>query len=144
MFSWLLGSTSSIKRINFEDMQYCIKNKEKFIIINTLSEKEQNCLINNTIISSKEVDIINEQINNPTRNIIIYGKNCNDKKVDEKYKQISNLGLYNLYIYTGGLFEWLCLQDIYGEDEFQTTTNEIDILKFKPCKKITSTLLLTN
>ena len=132
MFSWLIGNASSIKRINFEDMQYCIKNKEKFIIINTLPENEQECLIDTTILASEEVGIINEQIDNPTKNIIIYGKNCNDKKVDEKYKQIKGLGLYNLCIYTGGLFEWLCLQDIYGYDEFPTTSNELDLLKYKP------------
>jgi hypothetical protein len=139
---WWWWNTSSIKRINFEDMQYCIKNKEKFIIINTLPESEQECLIDTTILASEEVKIINEQIDNPTKNIIIYGKNCNDEKVDKKYKQIKGLGLYNLCIYTGGLFEWLCLQDIYGEDNFRTTIHELDILKFKPSKQIV--LLLTN
>ena len=41
--------------------------------------------------------------------------------------------LFNhVYIYLGGLFEWLCLQDIYGENAFPTTTHEIDLLKYKP------------
>ena len=138
-----MGSGQSIKKINFEDMQYCIKNKERFIIINTLPETEQSCLIEMTILASEEVTIINEQINNPTKNIIIYGRNCNDEKVEEKYKQIKGLGLYNLYIYTGGLFEWLCLQDIYGDDEF-LTTGRVELLDYKPKKQIISTLLLTN
>ena len=138
-----MGAGQSIKRINFEDMQYCIKNKERFIIINTLTENEQSCLIETTIPASDEVNIINEQINNPTKNIVIYGRNCNDEKVNEKYKQIKGLGLYNLCIYTGGLFEWLCLQDIYGDDEF-LTTGRVEILDYKPRKQIISTLLLTN
>ena len=138
-----MGARQSIKKINFEDMQYCIKNKERFIIINTLAENEQSCLIETTIPADDEVNIINEQINNPTKNIVIYGRNCNDEKVIEKYKQIKGLGLYNLCIYTGGLFEWLCLQDIYGDDEF-LTTGRVEILDYKPRKQIISTLLLTN
>lgn len=138
-----MGNSSSIKRINFEDMQYCVKNKDRFIIINTLPESEQSCLIESTVLSSDEVEIINDQINNPTKNIIIYGRNCNDKKVDEKYKQIIGLGLYNVCIYTGGLFEWLCLQDIYGEDEF-ITTGKVELLNYKPKKQLISNLLLKN
>ena len=33
--------------------------------------------------------------------------------------------------YTGGLFEWLLLQDIYGSDMFKTTTEEVDHLKYR-------------
>jgi hypothetical protein len=36
-----------------------------------------------------------------------------------------------LYVYIGGLFEWLLLQDIYGDEEFPTTAKIIDILKYK-------------
>ena len=41
------------------------------------------------------------------------------------------LGFSQLYIYYGGLFEWLLLQDIYGND-FSTTTQNLDILKYRP------------
>ena len=51
-----------------------------------------------------------------------------------KYTQLVNLGFVNVYIYPGGLFEWLCLQDIYGDDEFPTTNKELDILKYKPAR----------
>jgi hypothetical protein len=138
-----MGNSTSIKKINFEDMQYCVNTPEKFIIINTLNENSQECLIHSTILASNEVEIINEQIENPTKCIVIYGKNCTDEKVEEKYKQIVSLGLYNLCIYTGGLFEWLCLQDIYGDDEFKTTSNK-ELLDYKPEKKLISRLLLTN
>ena len=49
----------------------------------------------------------------------------------KKYEQLIGLGFTNIYIYPGGLFEWLCLQDIYSKDEFPTTREELDILKFK-------------
>ena len=34
------------------------------------------------------------------------------------------------------MFEWLLLQDIYGNDDFKTTQEELDILKYKPQKCI--------
>ena len=48
-----------------------------------------------------------------------------------KYEQIKKLG-GNVYLYVGGLFEWLLLQDIYGNDHFQTTNDSVDLLKYKP------------
>ena len=55
-----------------------------------------------------------------------------------------NLAPYpiNTKLYIGGLFEWLLLQDIYGDDEFKTTKKELDILKFKPQSNL-STMLVT-
>jgi enhancing lycopene biosynthesis protein 2 len=44
-------------------------------------------------------------------------------------------------VYTGGLFEWLLLQDIYGTQEFLTTKKELDLLKFKPNKILNISLL---
>ena len=49
----------------------------------------------------------------------------------KKYHQLTNLGFYEVYVYVGGLFEWLLLQDIFGEENFPTTTKELDILKYK-------------
>jgi hypothetical protein len=66
--------------------------------------------------------------------IIVYGHNCNDEKIYIKYNQLTSLGFYNVFIYTGGIFEWLMLQDIYGEKEFPTTKKELNILKYKPNK----------
>ena len=50
----LMGNHSSIQRINFEDIQEAIKNKEKYIIINTLPNILQECLITNTINATKK------------------------------------------------------------------------------------------
>jgi len=41
-----------------------------------------------------------------------------------------------VHIYPGGIFEWLLLQDIYGDDMFKTTSKELDILKYKPTNSI--------
>lgn len=132
-----MGNThSSSQKINFEDMQYVIKNKESYLIINTLSEIEQKCLLLNTLPANDEENVINKLLKNGNRgvNIIIYGKNCNDKKIYEKHSQLTSIGFYNVYIYVGGMFEWLILQDIYGEIEFPTTSKQLDILKYKPNK----------
>ena len=49
----------------------------------------------------------------------------------------------NVFIYPGGLFEWLLLQDIYGFDDFPTTKKERDHLKYKG-KSVFTNKLLTN
>ena len=127
----LISTLNKINIINFEDVLNNLNNKN-YIIINTLNENNQNCLIINTINIDKEVEIINNYIKkDKSINIIIYGKNCSDKTIISKYYQLLNLGFQNLFIYFGGMFEWLLLQDIYGKDAFITTTNEIDILKYK-------------
>jgi hypothetical protein len=137
------NSQSSSIKINFEDIQYIIKNPEGHILINTLSSSEQNCLIINTININNEENIINNCIIKGLKHIkiIIYGKNSNDDKIYNKYNQLTSLGFYNVYIYNGGLFEWLMLQDIYGEKEFPTTKKELDILKYKSNKVLNIQLL---
>jgi hypothetical protein len=138
-----MGNTNSINKINFEDIQFLLNSSEKYILINTLQENEQDCLLPNTISPEKEIAIINSLIRNGTKNIkiVIYGKNCNDDKIYKKYNQLQNIGFYNSYVYTGGLFEWLLLQDIYGEKEFPTTKKELDILRFKSRKILDVPLL---
>jgi len=136
------SQTSSIK-INYEDVQFIIKNPEGHLLINTLAPSEQNCLILNTMNINNEENIINSCIKRGAKDIkiIIYGKNSNDEKILNKYNQLTSLGFHNVYIYTGGLFEWLMLQDIYGENEFPTTKKELDILKYKPNKVLNVPLL---
>lgn len=127
-----MGNTQSIKKINFESMQKAIYNK--YIIINTLDENKQECLILNTVLWKDEESIVNDYIKNDLQiNIVIYGENSQDDKIVTKYYQLQKLGFSNIYIYIGGLFEWLLLQDIYGDDLFPTTTKQLDILKFKGC-----------
>ena len=113
------GQQSIIQKCNFEDIQNII-GKKQCVLINTLSTKQQDCLIKGTIDSSIEEKVINDILQNPDDiQIFIYGKNNNDNTIYEKYKQLSELGIKNMYVYCGGLFEWLCLQDITEKTNFQ-------------------------
>ena len=49
-----MGNNNQPNKINYEDMQSVIKNPEVYLIINTLSKTEQDCLIINTILDSNE------------------------------------------------------------------------------------------
>ena len=137
-----MGNTQSIKKINYEDMQTIIKNPEIYLIINTLLPGEQQCLIVNTTLANNEEIIINKFMKeNKSIRIIIYGNNCNDENVNKKYQQLLSLGFYNICIYFGGMFEWLLLQDIYGNDLFPTTKKELDLLKYKSIQSLNIGLL---
>ena len=125
------NTTGRCKYINFEDVQYTISTKS-FILINTLPTDKQSCLIVGTLPITEEERIINKYISTRENiKIIIYGMNSSDINVHKKYNQLIGLGFTDIYIYTGGLFEWLLLQDIYGKDLFKTSSNELDILKYK-------------
>lgn len=129
-----LNQSHSVNKLNFESVQNIINKNttQQFIIINTLENNNQDCLIKNTITPEKEIELLNYYLKeNKKINILIYGENCSDNKVINKYNQLYQLGFTNLYIYIGGLFEWLLLQDIYGDDEFPTTNKILDILKYK-------------
>ena len=129
-----MGNVQSPKKVNYEDIQLIIsKKKQNILLINTLELNEQECLIPNTVSAHQEEKIINTNLKNNTLEIVIYGKNNSDKSVEKKYLKLSELGFTNIYIYPGGIFEWLCLQDIYGSSSFPTTKLELgsDILKYK-------------
>ncbi len=137
-----MGNTQSMKKINYEDMQTVIKNPEVYLIINTMSQSDQKCLIINTTIAEEEEPLINKYLKeNKNIRIIIYGKNCNDESVQKKYQQLLSLGFYNIFVYNGGMFEWLLMQDIYGKDLFPTTKKEVDLLKYKPSQLLNIALL---
>jgi len=134
-----------LNKINFEDMRSVKEKKsDNYILINTLPVNEQTCLIPTTIKIELEETIINKNIDNQKVHIIIYGKNTNDNTVLNRYKQLLALGFLHIYVYPGGIFEWLCLQDIYGADIFPTTTQQMDLLKFKPSSGLISKKLIEN
>ena len=106
-----------------------LDNNNDYLLINTLPYEEQNCLIKNTIHAKDEENIVNNL--NKIQKIIIYGKNCRDLSVYKKYRDLHLHGFTNVYIYMGGLFEWLLLQEIYSNELFTTDGSEIDLLKYK-------------
>jgi hypothetical protein len=123
-------------------MQTVIKNPEVYLIINTLPPSDQKCLIVNTTLAEEEEPLINKYLKeNRNIRIIVYGKNCNDESVQKKYQQLLSLGFYNIFVYTGGMFEWLLMQDIYGKELFPTTKKEVDLLKYKPNQLLNIALL---
>lgn len=128
-----MGNSQSIRKVSFEDIQTATNFPADYLVINVLSLEEQGCLISGTILGTNEENIINaNRYTNKNLKIIIYGKNSSDDKIVKKYQQLKYYGFYNVYVYPGGLFEWLLLQDIYGSEQFPTTSAELDILKFKP------------
>lgn len=133
-----MGTSQSIQKVSFEDVLYATQNYNSYLLINTLNINEQQCLIKNTVQIEKEELLINELLKTSNKNIkiIIYGKNCNDESIYKKYDQLIGLGFKHVYLYLGGLFEWLMLQDIYGNEDFVTTKKELDILKYKPNKTL--------
>jgi len=125
-----INSINQIKKYNFDDLRNSIRDKH--VIISTLPENLQTCLIMGTIGIENEVKILNDHLRNQkNKSVIIYGKNNNDESVITKHKQLTGLGFINVHVYIGGLFEWLLLQEVYGEENFPTTTLELDILKYK-------------
>ena len=107
--------------------------KHSTLIINTLPPSLQHCLIQTTLDIRFEERIVNTFIQQkPDIMIIVYGKNSNDITILHKYEQLVKLGFTNVHIYTGGIFEWMLLHEIYGKDLFKITKYEIDILRYRP------------
>ena len=136
-----MGNTLYTK-ISFQDVVFAIENPSSFILINTLPITQQNCLIKNTISSSNEETIVNHYLNsNKMINIIVYGRNSNDNDIEKKCNQLIQLGFKNVYGYTGGLYQWLLHQDIYGEENFPTTEKCDDMLLYKETNHFQTYLL---
>ena len=136
LWNLITGNSRSIKKVNFEDIQQIFRTNQNSLLINTLSGNEQSCLIKGTVSIQDEIRLINENMHRYSINIIVYGKNTSETSPYKKVEQLMGLGFYNVYLYPGGLFEWLCLQDIYSDELFPTTKKELDILKYKPNSKL--------
>ena len=138
-----MGNYNSKKSyiLSFEDMEWIINNyisiKEDIIIIHTLDTSHEDNIIKHTLNSQQETIRINTILNtNKNTTICIYGKNHTDEKVENKYNQLRELGFTNVFVYSGGLFEWLMLQELYGKEMFPTSTHsnstkkEDDVLQY--------------
>lgn len=120
------------RKIGFERMLDAQKEPSKYVIINTLPTNEQQCLIAGTLAACDEELVINELLNSYSdKTVVIYGRNSADVSPEKKHKQLVSLGLRDIFVYSGGLFEWLLLQDIYGTGEFKTTSKCVDMLAYR-------------
>jgi len=136
-----MGNSQSMNQhINFEDVQSILSSSAKPLLINTLSVMDQGCLIHNSLPAAEEETVVNSLLQNrqTSVNMVVYGKNANDMTAYTKHQQLLKMGFSRCYLYPGGLFEWLLLQDIYGPEEFPTTSKELDILKYKPMRGLAS------
>ena len=123
---------STYSSYDFDILSNKIISGYDMVLINTLPDTQQGCLIKNTITANKETDFINELFKiNKKKEIIIYGKNHRDLKIIEKYNQLKKLGFTNVFIYFGGLFEWLLLKEYYGEINFPIDGKMGDISQYK-------------
>jgi hypothetical protein len=131
------NQVSLIPKVSYEDLQMVIYRNSNIqhstLIINTLPPSLQHCLIKTTVDIRFEERVVNTFIQTrPNIMIIVYGKNSNDITILHKYEQLVKLGFTNVHIYTGGIFEWMLLHEIYGKDLFKITKYEIDILRYRP------------
>lgn len=121
------------RAVGFDDVLLCIKHPDKYAIIHTMQANEQ-VLITGTLTPVEEEVFINEYLSKyveTPRKIVLYGKHCCDDSPRRKHAQLLSLGISDIYIYSGGLFEWVLLQDIYGVEEFPTTAPVKDILAYR-------------
>ena len=130
------------RNINFEDLQFALAEYQRTVIINTLDPYSQDCLISGTLNIDAEIETLNQHLKtNKDIRIIVYGMNSADSTCIKKYEQLMKLGFDNVYIYAGGLFEWLLLQDVYGAELFPTTAKKVDLLKYKGRRQMNLKLL---
>lgn len=96
---------------------------------------DETILISGTTSISNETPRINKLLDDREydTNVIIYGKNTDDyENLAKKRTQLLTLGFRNVWIYPGGIFEWVLLQDVFGKTQFPTTTQVNDIIKSRP------------
>lgn len=125
--------------IGFEDVLHALKTQDEYVLVNTLPATNQSVLIQGTLAASDEEAFINEYLNKyveKTKTIVLYGLHSCDPTVHEKRTQLLSLGISDVVIYAGGLFEWLLLQDIYGLNEFPTKGTATDLLAYRPRRRI--------
>ena len=137
------NSESSIKKVNFDDIINISKDSKELtknnnILIHVMEKEDQELLIKNTLLIDEEIERINSILSFRKMDvtIVIYGKNTDDiSKVIGKYRKLCDMGFSNVYVYLGGLFEWLLLQEIYGNDEIKTNiVCKKNILDYKPAR----------
>ena len=122
------------RAIGFDDMLRCIRTPAKYAIIHTMSASET-VLIGGTLTATEEEMFVNDYLSKYVENqktIVLYGRNCCDDSTRQKRAQLLSLGISDVYVYIGGLFEWILLQDIYGATEFPTTNVVTDLLAYRP------------
>ena len=127
-----MGNIKSTCLVSYEKVQQARLTRS--ILIHTMAETEKT-LIQGSLTAEMELRSINELMskNEFDTSIIVYGRNDHDyDSLMTKQKQLKSLGFRNVFIYLGGMFEWLLLQDVFGANLFPTTVAKVDLLRFAP------------
>lgn len=120
----------SFPSYKFNELQK--KIKDGICLINTMPDYKQECLIKYTIKAHVESERINLLLKGRRdEEIIVYGIHHTDMSVIKKYNQLKKLGFKNVFIYFGGMYEWLLLQEVFGVINFQTDGIIRDIIEYK-------------
>ena len=88
-----MGALHSVPKVGFEDiMDTVLKNKHAYMLLNTLSPTDQDCLIVDTVSAHAEESIMNQLVStNKAHYIIVYGRNANDPSLVKKYEQLTKI-----------------------------------------------------
>lgn len=124
-----MGNTVGISLCTFDAVRRAALD-ERSLLVCTLARDA--CVIDGTVRIDDEEATINAILKSKAQaqyGVVVYGRNCRDDTVVRKCKQLSALG-FGVQCYVGGMFEWLLLQAVYGDDEFGATA-DADALLFK-------------
>jgi hypothetical protein len=95
------------------------------ILINTFTpvQQQQHGLIRGTTLADKEEQMVQSALERDLSiTILVYGHNALDPLPYRQADKLRNLGFANVYVYVGGMFEWLLLCDLYGPDQYPLMT----------------------
>jgi hypothetical protein len=99
--------------------------KNNTILINTFTpvQQQQHGLIRGTTLADKEEQVVQSALERDLSiTILVYGHNALDPLPYRQADKLRNLGFKNVYVYVGGMFEWLLLCDLYGPDQYPLMT----------------------
>lgn len=128
------GSKDAVmaSRVNFEAVPSASSDGLLISTIDCTRDAHLDCAIIGTTDRSQETEKIQRAKEvYPNMPIVIYGANSTDTTPFFRWKELTQMGLTNVSVYTGGLFEWLLLGETYGTEAFGVTTPQDDLLKFK-------------
>jgi hypothetical protein len=127
-------STLTDQLVSFKTLQEMTPN---MVLIHTFKPEEQHCLIRGSLTAAKEMAMVQELMSDSTTRdvmMVVYGRNYMDPKPYQQADHLRQLGFRRVYVYAGGLFEWLMLHDLYGAEAFPLvktdSTKDEDPLKY--------------
>lgn len=125
---WSIFTQNKVNIFNFEDVQQYIVGTQPFFLINTLPINLQKCVILGTMCALKEEKCFNDCLHMNTP-VLVYGKHHSDSSVTKKCNELVAFGFTNVNMYAGGLFEWLLLRDVYGDELFPVNTGPLSVVE---------------